>query len=121
MFYIQSSSYNSLQCGSVIRTHVNQLDLLLLNGKFIIAVYIDSYVMMSSDLYGTCSYCFYGTCPIVSWRSAHQRRIARSLSDVGVICLDTLLYIDGIFTVHVIPFICLCIKEYYSDFFLTLV
>ena len=27
----------------------------------IIAVYIDSYVMMSSDLYGTCSYCFYGT------------------------------------------------------------
>ena len=71
----------------------------------IIAVYIDSYVMMSSDLYRTCSYCFYGTCPVVSWISAHQRRISTSLSDVRVICLDTLLYIDGIFTVHVIPFI----------------
>ena len=26
-----------------------------------IAVYIDSYVTMSSDLYGTCRHCFYGT------------------------------------------------------------
>ena len=42
---------------------------------------------------------------VVSWRSARQRRIATSLSDVRTICLDTLLYIDGIFTVSVIPFI----------------
>ena len=41
----------------------------------------------------------------VSWRSACQRRIATSLSDIRVICLDTLLYIDGRFTVSVIPFI----------------
>ena len=27
----------------------------------VIAVYIDSYVTMSSDLYGTCRHCFYGT------------------------------------------------------------
>ena len=27
----------------------------------LIAVYIDSYVTMSSDLYGTCRHCFYGT------------------------------------------------------------
>ena len=27
----------------------------------IIAVYIDSYVTMSSDLYRTCRHCFYGT------------------------------------------------------------
>ena len=27
----------------------------------IIAVYFNSYVMISSDLYRTCSYCFYGT------------------------------------------------------------
>ena len=32
----------------------------------LIAVSTDSDVMMSSDLYGTCSYCFYGTCPVVS-------------------------------------------------------
>ena len=31
--------------------------------------------------------------------------IATSLSDVREICLDTLLYIDGVFTVSVIPFI----------------
>ena len=62
-----------------------KLNLDLYNNHYkntIIAVYIDSYVMMSSDLYGTCSYCFYGTCPIVSWRSACQRRIARSLSNL---------------------------------------
>ena len=29
--------------------------------SYIIAVYIDSYVTMSSDLYGTCRHCFYGT------------------------------------------------------------
>ena len=29
--------------------------------KNVIAVYIDSYVKMSSDLYGTCRHCFYGT------------------------------------------------------------
>ena len=28
---------------------------------FLVAVYIDSYVTMSSDLYGTCRHCFYGT------------------------------------------------------------
>ena len=31
-----------------------------------------------------------------------------SLSGIRVICLDTLLYIDGIFTVSVIPFIFKC-------------
>ena len=32
-----------------------------LPGLYFIAVYIDSYVTMSSDLYGTCRHCFYGT------------------------------------------------------------
>ena len=31
-----------------------------------IDVCIDIYVMMSSDLYGTCRHCLYGTCPVQS-------------------------------------------------------
>ena len=58
--------------------------------------------MMSSDLYGTCSYCFYGTCPISQLEVGTSEK---NCSDVRVICLDTLLYVDGIFTVSVIPFI----------------
>ena len=36
-----------------------------------------------------------------------------SLSDVRIICLETLLYIDGIFTVPVIPFILCAVYNVY--------
>ena len=45
---------------------INKLNIIasheqMINCFVFIAVYIDNYVMMSSDLYGTCRHCFYGT------------------------------------------------------------
>ena len=51
----------SVKCFAYIRQNLPELVRLLNFLKNVIAVYIGSYVTMSSDLYGTCRHCFYGT------------------------------------------------------------